>query len=195
MLIQIFTDGGSYNKGKNGEYEFDGSSALIVKVDGEQLIEETKVHIDKTNNYSEIWAIARGLHLVFNYLKAKKTNDFKIELYTDSMLCINSLCVWIHNWLKKEKDGVLYSSTGQKVKNQELILIAYKYVKRFGFRIKFFHINSHIPTKSLEVYYKKFITKNKVKISFDDFLMIVQANEKCDGLCKEVYEEYKNSNE
>jgi len=190
--LRIFTDGGAYAK-DNGK--FTAVSSYRIYKDDELLHDKQEVHDDKTNNYAEIYAIATALENVQDYLEVAEPEEFSVEVYSDSLLCVQSLNVWIYNWIKKAKDGVMYNSTGQKVANQELIKRAFKIKYKLKGHINVWHINSHEPLKKVKELYKKFLKFNKCDITYDDFLFAYLQNKKCDEAIDPIYREFiKNNN-
>lgn len=188
--FRIFTDGGAFKK-EDTEGFIGVSSYSIFKNDEEKpIIENTTVHKNGTNNFSEIFAIAKALENIFSYIKAADIgDDFIIEIYSDSLLCIKSLTVWIWNWLKNSKPGgILINSLKKKVANQELIKEAFYYLQQLKDKCKIYFINSHQPEYNISNQYKKFKKVNNVDISLEDFVFAYLNNANRDKAIKEAYQ-------
>lgn len=192
IRFRIFTDGGAFQK----EEGFVGVSSYSLFKDNELLHEETTVHETGTNNYSEIFAIAKGLENMVKYLNVNdEIEEFIVELYTDSLLCLKSLTLWIWNWLKKAKGGIFYNASNEKVINQELIKEAFKYLQLLKGKYKIYHINSHQPLSKVKEQHKKFQKFNNTDMSFEDFMFAYMNNQKRDTKIKESYELYLSQKE
>ena len=91
------------------------------------------------------------------------------------------------SWLKKATDEKLVSSTGSEVKNQELIKSTYINILTLMLQIDVFvcHINSHEPTSKIPQMYEKINVKFP-DMSYDEFVMIYEGNNKCDESAREA---------
>ncbi len=197
--IIVFTDGGGF-KNEDESSGYDSSSAFrIFKSfsDGrlEFLTEKTKITQGGTNNFGEIHAIRMGLQEAKKVISALKTDkSIQVEVYTDSKLCIQSLTQWIWGWMKNRRDGVLYRINGEKVKNQEEILGAFKLMKELKNKkatIRFFHVNSHKAKKNIEKDHKNFQKKNDCEITLDFYKFIYAQNDLCDKMVTESYNKFQ----
>lgn len=188
VRFRIFTDGGAFKK-EDGKTYTGVSSYCVYKNDDEKpIIENTVIHENGTNNFSEIYAIAKALKEIFEYIKEAKMDEYNIEIYSDSLLCIKSLTVWIWNWLKNSKPGgILLNSVKEKVANQELIKEAFYYLQQFKNKCKIYFINSHQPEYKVQEQYKKFKKDNKTDISLEDFIFAYLNNANRDKAIKEAY--------
>ena len=82
--INIYTDGAC--KGNPGK---GGWCAILLWKDKKKKISGKKKHT--TNQEMELHAIAEGL-------KALKSKDIPVEIYTDSQYAINGATKWIKGW-------------------------------------------------------------------------------------------------
>lgn len=194
--FMIFTDGGAFTN--NNEF-FDSVYAFLINevnrdesgeiLCNKRIYSESKLMRNKTCAYAEIKAISESLERMYQYIKAMKLKDYTIQLITDSMLCYNSLTEWVPLWIKKSKDGKLYNSSGELVKNQEEILKAYDYLLRLrkNGNVKLLHINSHTSKKKINEYRNKFNKFNKTNVGLIEFVYMFTFNECCDKMVKETY--------
>ena len=134
--LYIFTDGSSVNNGARNAKSGYGiyipePSSMRIKISG-------KLPKGKTNNYAELKAILEALKLLdCTSLKVlKKNNRDKIVIVTDSQYSINCITQWYNNWIKK---GWI-SSTGEEVKNKELIQDIHPLYMKYS--VKFQHIKA-----------------------------------------------------
>lgn len=188
-ILQLFTDGGGFDKG-NGKFRAVSSFRLFK--DDRLIHEGTHVEEDRTNVYGEIRGIADALVHAEQYTKADPQIEI-VKLYTDSMLCLNSLTKWIFGWIRKQRDGVFYASNGKPVMNQEEIKRAFVAMQKLRERkiaVKLHHINSHMPMKDVQNQHQKFMQRNMTKLSFDEFMFIYLQNKKCDAMIQTAHAEY-----
>jgi ribonuclease HI len=186
----IFTDGGAFDK---GGYKFRAVSSFQFFNENKELIHKNiKITEDGTSPFAEINAIANALENASSYIETAKLKNVQVDLYTDSMLCYNSLTLWIFSWMKKAKNGIFISSSGQPVLNQEEIKRAFKAmtkIRKVG-KVNLYHINSHKSKKDLKKLKTKFEKFNKIKVSDEDFLFIYLQNAKCDKMIEEAHAEF-----
>ena len=111
----------------------------------------------------------------------------KLVIVTDSDLCHKSLTVWMKGWLKKAKNEKLINSSGEEVKNQELIKSTYINILTLMLEIPVLvcHINSHQSKKQIPKMYEKMNVKIP-EMTYDEFEMIFKANDMCDTLAKDA---------
>lgn len=85
-MIKIYTDGGCIPNPGLGAWAF-------VKILGNELIEQSGLVPNTTNNRMEYTALIKALESLDN-------NDYA-EIYTDSMLLVDTVNTWMHSWYKK----------------------------------------------------------------------------------------------
>jgi ribonuclease HI len=162
LIIEVFTDGSSFI---DGDYKV-SSSSYAIYIKDKLITSSGKFHDPGTNNFGESMAVLLGLVKTNKLLQKVAKSDKKvfnkpinIIIYTDSYITCESCRTWIYDWLKKNHNGVLLNSTGKKVANQEVFKIIHKdFLTNNLFKIKFYHINSHIIDNK---FYNKYIDKFK----------------------------------
>lgn len=128
--------------------EIDGTSygcpgAIAVWYDGNntaQIIQDTSlVLFDSTNNQSEIYAILLAVSIAITYRKKYSG----IRIISDSRISVEGLRSWIYSWVQNAKDGVLMSSSGLPVANQQLFLYTFYSIYYSLPRCSICHIDGH----------------------------------------------------
>jgi len=123
----VYTDGSSKNK--VGGYGF----VVLNLNDIDNIYKEScKIEGTCSNQKAELYAIYK----VLLYLKNNNIHK-RIMIRTDSQWTINTITVWIHNWMKKG----FYTAKNEPVKYQELIIEIYQLLQEFN--IVFEHVYSH----------------------------------------------------
>lgn len=92
MLISVYTDGSSDNLKKIGSYGY----VITAKKNNTNHLKKfsSKKYVDTTNNRMELKAIIKSLESI----KPGHT----IDLYSDSKYCVDSINIWMANWIKKK---------------------------------------------------------------------------------------------
>lgn len=145
MRFEIFTDGSSYIDGDTKC----SSSAFSIYLRDTNLSDGGKFFNPGTNNLGESSAILLSLKQLKSLVKKVDRklipNPIPVTIYTDSMITRDICKTWIHGWIKKAKNGVLYNSEGKEVANQKIFKeIYYDFLINKDYKIDFIHINSHI---------------------------------------------------
>lgn len=157
-VLNIFTDGSIYKcKELNETIGCPGALAVqykdnkFIQVDSDMILRR-----HSTNNDSEITAILLGIRIAI-----KNRHKFeKINLFSDSQICIFGLREWIYNWIKCTQDGIMYSSSGTEVANQEIIKLIIRLIVEYNLNINFYHQKGHVTgtfdslKKALDVFNK-----------------------------------------
>lgn len=127
-IIEVFTDG-SYMRNDNiagyGIYFPNGEIPNVSK---------PFIHKPITSQRAELYAIYKAILIITNVLTVDK-----IIIYSDSEYSIKSLTIWIKKW----KTNNWKSSTGEPVKNVDIIKKIDNCINDFDGVVKFIHINSH----------------------------------------------------
>ncbi len=168
--IRIHTDGACAG---NQNVENVGGWGAVLEYQGttKELFGGTR---NTTNNRMEMTALIEAL-------KALKTKDISLEIYSDSAYVVNC---FQQGWHRKWRVNGWMNSKKEPVENmdlwQELLLLIDSFPK-----VAFYSIKGHLDlskTADIHKWYTKFNEKNKLKISPDDFNAIVRMNHLADGL-------------
>ena len=181
--IIIATDGSAVTGQRSA---FDSASSYIILKDGEKIKHETTVLRDHTNNYAEMHAIYKGTKYCLEHIL--NLNEYEeILIITDSQLCQKSLTMWMSGWLKKAQNELLVNSTGEAVKNQELIKSTYINILSLMLQIDVHvcHINSHEPKSKVPQMYEK-ASKLIKELSYEEFVLMYEANNACDVAARDA---------
>lgn len=116
-----------------------------------------------TNNSSEILAIWVG---VVEALKIRNKYPGSIfRLFSDSKISLYGLRDWLKNWVNNIRDdGILMSSSGTPVMNQQRFIDIFNLIVENNLRIELYHQRGHVNDGhvSLEKARSHFIKANKV---------------------------------
>lgn len=120
------------------------AGALAVNSDGTEMIaEQFVVQEQGTNNSGEILAVLMSILICiqFKFLGFKTFN-----IISDSRISIEGLRTWVFGWIKTQKEGLLYSSSGDLVANQDYFKEIIRLVVDNDLDIKFYHQKGHCGT-------------------------------------------------
>lgn len=171
--IRIHTDGGCAG---NQNIENLGGWGAVLEYQGttKELFGGTR---NTTNNRMELTALIEGL-------KALKTKELALEIFSDSAYVINCFQQgWHHKW---RVNGWM-NSKKEPVENLDLWQELLDLTDSFS-KITFYSIKGHLDlTKTSEVnkWYAKFVEKNKLRISPEEFKGIVRMNHLADALANQ----------
>lgn len=175
--LDLFTDGGAMKIGDT----YYGSSAYVIRYKNKYFVRSNPV-VTGTNNHFELKCIRDGLRDILNVWS--NLNDIELWIVSDSQYSISCIMDWFDCWEKK--CGKYYNKAGKEILNIELIVEIREMLERIP-NYKFIKIKSHIEASDLERSFKDFKKKNKVKISFTDYLIMVKFNETCDTKIKNAF--------
>lgn len=161
MIINLFCDAsidlskklacaGCYIVGQENNQTFDIGNHNIIQ-------------LNATNNSAEILAIWIG---VTNALKLRNAYPGAIfRLFSDSKISLYGLRDWIKYWVTNiNDDGVLISSSGQPVVNQQRFIDIFNLIVENNLRIEFYHQRGHVKERHMpyNIARAQFIKANKV---------------------------------
>ncbi|MDF2841683.1 MAG: hypothetical protein K0R00_109 [Herbinix sp.] len=179
-IVNIYADGARRGKEPN----FIGGWGTILEAQGQRK-EIWGGLVGASNNQMEMTAVLEGL-------KAIKTNEASIKVFSDSAYIVNCFRdKWYETWLK---NGWM-TSQKKPVENKQMWLEILKLVSKFT-SVTFFHIDGHISLKKpdeVAEFHKKFNQKNNVKFSLEEFIHVAENNARVDVLAGQGAEDIKKS--
>lgn len=182
VSLDVFTDSAGYRQ-PDGSYN---SNVGYLIYEGDSLLyKQRKDYINKTNNFGELKAI----ELALRYIKNNMGDSYDtINIYSDSLLSIKYLTVYLKTWLKNTRDGVMYNSKKEPVKNQDIlwnILRLREYFRERNIRIRIYFVRSHSSESMIKNYYELFCRDNNTIITLDEYRIIRERNAICDLYIKD----------
>lgn len=191
-ILNIFCDASIVSH--NGE-TIGCPGAIVVQSRGEELyISDSKFEIlrNSTNNKSELTAIFLALQLALKY----KNQYPIINIFSDSKISVFGLKEWIFSWYKTMKeDGIMYSSSGREVANQDIIKKIINFVVYNDLHFNLLHQKGHI-TNSTDKMIKRsqltFIRSNNISIDRDLDIIINEYNNAIDNQTRTMLKESVN---
>lgn len=164
MHIELYVDGACRGNGQIINAP-SGIGVVLLIPDKQPIYLKEKLNFKpNTNNKAEIFAVIRGLELLFKYYSPFDKSEFvkdKLTIYSDSAYIINGITNWINSW----RANNWMNSKKEPVKNKELWEYLDKRVRFFeqDFDIEFVKVKGHSGNK---------------------------WNEKCDRLANEAMEQF-----
>lgn len=143
--LVCFTDGSAINNGKT----YCKAAFAVIWPDNEDFNYADKV-LPATNNRAEYSAVIYALKQA-DIIDASNTRP--LHIYTDSMLLINSLTVWIHGWKKNN----FMTKNKTKVANIDLVLELDNLIHKR--KTHFHHVKAHTGGTSWEAKYNDMADK------------------------------------
>lgn len=134
-----------------------------------------------SNNNAEITAILMALHQALKF----KNNFPIINIFSDSKISVYGLREWMFNWARSIKDGVMYSSSGEPVANQQIFLHIVKFVVSTNLNVNLYHQKGHVSNRNLLPAKQVFLQSNGIIINDEEAQYISKYNDKIDVLTKQ----------
>lgn len=191
-VLNIFCDASITNH--NGE-TIGCPGAIVIKYNNDELyISDSKFEIlrNTTNNKSELTAIFLALQLALKYRDIYPI----INIFSDSKISVFGLRDWIFSWINTiDEDGIIYSSSGLEVANQDIIKKIINFVVYNKLRFNLFHQKGHVTSTEnmINRSQKVFNQSNNILIDRDIDLVINKYNNIIDNQTRnKLKEECKN---
>lgn len=146
---------------------------------------------DCTNNISEITAVKLAIYLA---LEHRDLFD-EVNIWADSQWSIYGLTKWNRSWTNNTINGIMYNSSKEEVKNQEIFLIIMKLIIDNNLKVNFYHIKGHVDpsnSKSVNNAITVFNRSNNASINRKDILFAVDMNNRVDNHTRNILKKYKN---
>lgn len=151
--LNIFTDASVINKTI--------SIPAYVAIDGIEYNEIGpfgKALANSTNNEGEVYAIKMALEPCTNSrilrLMERKYGGRYINIFSDSKITVYGLREWYTSWVKNMRDGILISSSGQPVANQQVYISIIKMICYYGLQVNFYHVSGHVNYSNKQEIFK-----------------------------------------
>ena len=145
---------------------------------------------DSTNNISEITAVKLAIELA---LENRDKFDI-VNIWADSQWSIFGLTKWIKSWMNNSRDGIMYNSSGDRVKNQQIFLSIIKLISENNLRVNFYHIKGHVIANNISSINHAISVFNKANgcsISREKMFMAVNMNNMVDNQTRNILVNYK----
>ena len=127
--IPVYIDGACL---ANGTSRARGGIGVYFGPNDSRNISEALFGEPQTNQRAEIAAALKGLDLV------DPSQD--VVMYSDSLYVIKSMTVWINAWIR---DGWMSRTTGNPIKNRDLLSSLYDKIKSRSGKTIFIHVAGH----------------------------------------------------
>lgn len=141
--LNIFTDASVINKTI--------SIPAYVAIDGIEYNEIGpfgKALANSTNNEGEVYAIKMALEPCTSstmlHLMEKRYGGRYINIFSDSKITVYGLREWYNSWIKNMRDGILISSSGQPVANQQIYISIMRLISYYELKVNFYHVSGHV---------------------------------------------------
>lgn len=145
---------------------------------------------DSTNNISEITAVRLAIELALE----NRDNFDIVNIWADSQWAIFGLTKWIRSWMNNMYDGIMYNSSGERVKNQQIFLSIIKLIAENNLRVNFYHIKGHVDVNnigSIAHAVSVFNKSNGCSISRDKMYIAANMNNMVDNQTRNILKNYK----
>lgn len=107
-----------------------------------------------TNNSGEVLAIYYAIRYAVD-LSRHLPPDTRFRLFSDSKISVYGVKKWLPGWVEgQDEDGVLYSTSGQPVANQQYFIRIFNLIVESGININFYHQRGHVNMKSASSMWK-----------------------------------------
>lgn len=186
--LNIFTDASikKYPEYNNFTISAPGAIAVITTQKGyTKVIDTIMTPIPfSTNNDGEISAIRLGIFLAQRYRAKFK----KINLFSDSNICVQGLNDYIYKWYRNMRDdGMLISSSRKLVANQAIFKAIVNDIVSTNLQISIYHQRGHVyETHTIDKALNDFIMTNGIGASMELMNALSYYNNHIDIITKHL---------
>lgn len=176
-------------------YRRDTVSSISIK----DYCSKMYIQHNATNNSAEILAIWTGIQEIIRIREMYPNAIYRV--FSDSKISLYGLRDWMKNWINRydPEKGVLISSSGEEVANQQYFIEIYNLIIELGLKVEFYHQRGHVGESggvSLIMARTQFIKANKVPpvalgLSIEE---LVRCNHMIDNNTRVALKHYINSN-
>ncbi len=180
-VLNIFTDASIKRIRK--ENSFVGCPGMVSYIGYQELSKRLQLLNFSTNNESEIRAIQMAVEYIYECIHLYPFIK-RINIFSDSRICVYGLREWYKNWFSNIKNGELYGSSG-KVKNQKYFIFIIKAIEQLGIPINIYHLRGHMENKPAYEFITSFYKENHIagyhgKMNYDLQNYLVHGNYEID---------------
>lgn len=180
-VLNIFCDA-SILKLTNETIGCPGSIAIGPSTD----IVDGQIHLLRfsSNNNAEITAILMAVQQALFF----RENYSTINIFSDSKISVFGLKTWVFNWIRSMNQGILYSSSGEPVANQQIFIHIIHLIISNGLSVNIYHQKGHVSNRNLLPAKKLFLESNGIFLTDEEATYISEYNNQIDILTKnELY--------
>lgn len=177
--LNVFTDASVKQVG-NHEYFTSYGARLML---GYGYLSMRSYTCPGTNNFGEASAIRLGVLMALEalgYFDEGMCNFpiFRINLFSDSKINLFGLRDWIYSWLNnQDSNGVLMSSSGTPVANQNILMDTASLILNNNLRICLYHQAGHCTNEKTMIEGKEvFFKSNGIGLANIELLYICENN-------------------
>ena len=153
---------------------------------GKMIDQGHQILYNTTNNFGEAYALYMGVQSLLRHAWM----DTFLNLFSDSKITVDGLKYWIDGWMKNmDSKGILYSSSGTQVANQEIFTSIIGMIARTGVHMQLWHILGHKNPNNYSDLMKSrdmFQRENGVRLSEDIIREICTYNDYVDRMTRDV---------
>lgn len=176
-VLNIFTDASIY---ENGD-EYISSHGFYSPTTNESHV---KIVRSSSNNKGELMGIRDALM----YGLSKRNEYLQVNIWSDSLYSVKSICEWFPSWWFNAYDGVLRNSSGQPVQNQDLLRVIVDLILTNNFRVNLIHQRGHINEKvSIKDAIYSFRIANKINIDSEAMKNAAICNQIIDEMTRNQF--------
>lgn len=161
--LNIFCDA-SINKFTTETLGCPGSIAVCNLQETIIVDERIRLLRNSTNNNSEITAILMAVEQAI-YLCSEDEDINIINIFSDSKISVYGLREWIFNWARNIKDGLMYSSSGTPVSNQQIFVHIIDLIVSNNLNVNLYHQKGHVTSSNLDVAKRVFLESNGIELT------------------------------
>lgn len=188
--LNIFTDASVINRSI--------SLPAFIMLDGKENKEVNNYGMalaNSTNNEGEVYAIKLAIQSCLNPFILNMMDIYYggryINIFSDSKITVLGLREWYASWIKNKRNGILVSSSGTPVANQEIFIYIMKMIHDYDLKVNFYHVSGHVNvynSKQLFTMIQDFRKFNyDIRISYEFAAFISDMNNKIDNFTRSIY--------
>lgn len=176
-VINIFTDASVYQNGN----EFISSHGFYCPTTNESFSQVVRM---SSNNKGELMGIRDGIL----YAISKRSEYQQINIWSDSLYSVKSICEWFPKWYMNSVNGVLYNNNNKEINNQNILNEIITLILSNNLRVNIIHQRGHIIEKvKMSDAIKSFKIANNMMITEDAMFNAATCNQIIDELTRNQF--------